>query len=403
MCPDARNRLPPAKSDDPHTCYERCPDRRQHRWPIRTTEQPVTVRAPDQARPSQRCGGDRGRRARPSRSPPRPPPPPPTAKARILATLASLHARDAVPAAARRASAGVQLRVARRSLGVAQRNLARRLRDLYVEGDTPPLEVLLGATSLGDAITLARQLRRAADQDRAWIRQRRALRRTVARLSQRSPLAAARWPSCAPPSRRGRGRLDCGRRGLHDVPLRQSSPSRHGDRRALVPGTVSPRRPDGAHVIRGATRCRASRHRHAGGHGVAVDPAVVPLGTQPRSSPATARRSPPTPARAIRGIAHRRLVPHGSKKHGHGEHDRNGHDPAEVSAAMALLQAARGGHEAAKDSEGGPTVLLVDDHDLFRAGLRTLLEEQGVAHRRRGALTARRPSRGCASTRPTSC
>ena len=26
----------------------------------------------------------------------------------------------------------------------------------------------------------------------------------------------------------------------------------------------------------------------------------------------------------------------------------------------------------------GPTVLLVDDHDLFRAGLRTLLEEQGV-------------------------
>src|SRR4051812_30687634 len=27
----------------------------------------------------------------------------------------------------------------------------------------------------------------------------------------------------------------------------------------------------------------------------------------------------------------------------------------------------------------GPTVLLVDDHDLFRTGLRTLLEEQGVA------------------------
>src|SRR5690349_17634350 len=26
----------------------------------------------------------------------------------------------------------------------------------------------------------------------------------------------------------------------------------------------------------------------------------------------------------------------------------------------------------------GPTVLLVDDHDLFRTGLRTLLEEQGV-------------------------
>jgi DNA-binding NarL/FixJ family response regulator len=37
--------------------------------------------------------------------------------------------------------------------------------------------------------------------------------------------------------------------------------------------------------------------------------------------------------------------------------------------------------EAAMDgrhNEGGPTVLLVDDHDLFRAGLRTLLEELGV-------------------------
>jgi DNA-binding NarL/FixJ family response regulator len=34
--------------------------------------------------------------------------------------------------------------------------------------------------------------------------------------------------------------------------------------------------------------------------------------------------------------------------------------------------------EAAAKPEAPPRVLLVDDHDLFRAGLRTLLEEQGV-------------------------
>ena len=37
-----------------------------------------------------------------------------------------------------------------------------------------------------------------------------------------------------------------------------------------------------------------------------------------------------------------------------------------------------------------PRVLLVDDHDLFRTGLRNLLEEQGVAGRRRGRRPATR-------------
>ena len=31
-----------------------------------------------------------------------------------------------------------------------------------------------------------------------------------------------------------------------------------------------------------------------------------------------------------------------------------------------------------RHTEDDPRLLLVDDHDLFRAGLRTLLEEQGV-------------------------
>jgi two-component system NarL family response regulator len=45
---------------------------------------------------------------------------------------------------------------------------------------------------------------------------------------------------------------------------------------------------------------------------------------------------------------------------------------------MAPVQAPVAAEMNGRHSESGPTVLLVDDHDLFRAGLRTLLEEQGV-------------------------
>ena len=52
--------------------------------------------------------------------------------------------------------------------------------------------------------------------------------------------------------------------------------------------------------------------------------------------------------------------------------------------------------------EQSPRVLLVDDHDLFRTGLRTLLEEQGVdvvGEAETGHRGARRRS---ARSRPTS-
>ncbi len=197
-------------------------------------------------------------------------PPPPTAKARILATLASLHARDAV-LQRQSASAALQLRVARRSLGVAQRNLARRIRDLYVEGDTPPLEVLLGARSLGDAITQLDELRRAADQDRAWIRQCRELRRTVGRLSQ--AIAARRRALAILRASTDVAAVALDRTtGPADVPLRElvarPAPS------ALVPGTLTVVAT--GYVIRGATATGTPTGRGT----VAVDPAVVPLGTR---------------------------------------------------------------------------------------------------------------------------
>jgi DNA-binding NarL/FixJ family response regulator len=43
-----------------------------------------------------------------------------------------------------------------------------------------------------------------------------------------------------------------------------------------------------------------------------------------------------------------------------------------------MLQAAPADIPAVNGRARGPTVLLVDDHDLFRTGLRTLLDEQGI-------------------------
>lgn len=199
-------------------------------------------------------------------------PPPPTAKARILATLASMQPRDAA-LQREAASAAVQLRVARRSLGVAQRKLARRIRDLYVEGDTLPLEVLLGARSLGDALTQLDELRRAADQDRAWIRESRELRRSVGRLShtiaaRRRALAILRFST------------DAAGVALDRTTGPVAVPFRHLAARPapapLVPGTLTVVAT--AYVIRGATATGTPTRRGT----VAVDPAVVPLGTRLR-------------------------------------------------------------------------------------------------------------------------
>ena len=195
-------------------------------------------------------------------------PPPPTAKERVLATLASLQARDA---ALQRdaASAAVEQRVARRSLTTAQRSLAKRIRDLYVEGDTQPLAVLLGASSLGDAITQLDELRRAADQDRAWINQCREARRSVARLSrtiaaQRRALAVLRASTEAVVVA-----LDRTARPT-DGPVRQlaarSTPTPVADTLTVVAT---------AYVLRGSTATGTP----TGPGTVAVDPAVVPLGT----------------------------------------------------------------------------------------------------------------------------
>ena len=60
--------------------------------------------------------------------------------------------------------------VARKSLNVAQRRVATRLRDIYVNGDgDTTLEVLLGARSLDDVISRIDAIDRVSRQDAAIL------------------------------------------------------------------------------------------------------------------------------------------------------------------------------------------------------------------------------------------
>jgi 3D (Asp-Asp-Asp) domain-containing protein/peptidoglycan hydrolase CwlO-like protein len=83
------------------------------------------------------------------------------------------------------AAARVQLRAAKRSLAAGQRSLARRLQLLYEQGDSDPVAVVLGASSVADALGNLDSLDRIADQDRAVIEQTRQAKRTAADLARK--------------------------------------------------------------------------------------------------------------------------------------------------------------------------------------------------------------------------
>lgn len=103
--------------------------------------------------------------------------------ARERARLVELRMRTA-EVKADLAAARRQLRVARHTLTVAQRSLARRLQLLYEQGDSDPVAVVLGATSVADALGSLDSLNRIADQDRAVIAQTQSAKRTATKLTR---------------------------------------------------------------------------------------------------------------------------------------------------------------------------------------------------------------------------
>jgi 3D (Asp-Asp-Asp) domain-containing protein len=102
---------------------------------------------------------------------------------RTRARLASLERRSA-SVLRRRESVDARLAAARRTLRASEGFLAHRLRTLYEEGETDPLEILLGARSLEEAIDGLDGLHFAAQQDKDIIEQTLASKRRLARLAR---------------------------------------------------------------------------------------------------------------------------------------------------------------------------------------------------------------------------
>jgi peptidoglycan DL-endopeptidase CwlO len=96
---------------------------------------------------------------------------------------------DAV--AAERASVRHRLGLVRRVVRVSERNLGQRLVRIYEEGEPDPLAIMLGAESLGDAVTNLDHLSSIASQDRYMLRQARRLDRLTRSLAAREERLAS--------------------------------------------------------------------------------------------------------------------------------------------------------------------------------------------------------------------
>lgn len=104
--------------------------------------------------------------------------------ARSRAALAALEARSAALAAAE-ADARRRTGIVRRSLAASRQRLASLLRDLYVQGDADPIAVILGASSLDEAVTGIESLSRAASQSARLGREAQSRAATLRVLSTR--------------------------------------------------------------------------------------------------------------------------------------------------------------------------------------------------------------------------
>jgi 3D (Asp-Asp-Asp) domain-containing protein/septal ring factor EnvC (AmiA/AmiB activator) len=85
---------------------------------------------------------------------------------------------------AQRATARQGLGVARHSLSVSQLALASRLQLLYEQGDSDPLAVVLGASSVDEALNSLDSLNRLADQDRLVIEQTQKAKSRLTRITR---------------------------------------------------------------------------------------------------------------------------------------------------------------------------------------------------------------------------
>jgi 3D (Asp-Asp-Asp) domain-containing protein len=241
-----------------------------------------------------------------------------TLAARTHAALLRLYSLDAQLARARarldgltaqaeavrreRALTAKRLRIARHDVSAAEAQLGARLRQLYEQGDTDPLAVLLGAQSLDAALAGLDALDRSASVDRRLIQETRLAREreqsVSASLAARSAIlerlrrdAAATAASIATTKSRQAGYLATLRSKERLNGARISSlerAARAAQAKSVTLVAAAPAAPPvavGAHamtvVATAYSGTGATATGLAAGWGVvAVDPSVIPLGTR---------------------------------------------------------------------------------------------------------------------------
>jgi peptidoglycan DL-endopeptidase CwlO len=190
---------------------------------------------------------------------------------------------------AHRAEAEQTLRLARRTLRASQGALAARLRAMYEQGETDPMAVLVGATSVDDAIARIEGLHRMARQDGAVIAEARAAKRRLIAATQRLASQEAQARETEEATAATVAALDATRREQQAryaaIQTEQKSnasriSSLESEARELAGVPASPH---GRTLTVLATGYSLSGRTATGvpvGYGiVAVDPSVIPLGT----------------------------------------------------------------------------------------------------------------------------
>ena len=196
---------------------------------------------------------------------------------------------------ARHADAEESLRLARRTLKASQVALAARLRAMYEHGDTDPMSVLVGATSVDDAINRIESVHRMARQDHAVIAEAKVARARLIAATQRLATQEAQARETEAATAATVAALDAARREQQAQyaslqAQQKSNSSRISSLEAQARELASvPAGPTQAPSLGGrtltvvATGYALSGHTATGvpvGYGiVAVDPGVIPLGT----------------------------------------------------------------------------------------------------------------------------
>jgi 3D (Asp-Asp-Asp) domain-containing protein len=205
-------------------------------------------------------------------------------EAKRRAAVLSLYALDHQLAAAQTRLTTLQLRlavlrrdrstlqhaigIAQQSTRIAQRHLATRLRLLYERGDVEPLEILLGARNLDDALTSIDNLKGVAKQDNAVLREVRASR---ANLTSSSRLLAVRVAELAAASRQA-------------IATASALSRTRAQRSAYIASLAAQRRLDERAIAVLEARAQAAEQRSAA---LSSSPGAASTAAAPATAPAT--------------------------------------------------------------------------------------------------------------------